>query len=213
MEIKVTLENVGAYLHNAVHQFCNENGLFDDGVDIGEDHQGVSVVIVQEHEQMDRVEGFINELDEGIPSGIYSIDFIKVIFADEVDTCSECGKVIYTIPSYHGWKPDYWMSEYGRVCEQCTLENPEGYIEHLVNNPDSANTFLSNEKLEELGFIKLDEIYENGFHQGMNDDPNKIFNKLKDKYYDIIFNISETSQFYVTFDVYVKQDRELEEVS
>ena len=34
MEIEVTLENVGAYLHNAVHQFCYENGLFDDGVDI-----------------------------------------------------------------------------------------------------------------------------------------------------------------------------------
>jgi len=134
---------------------------------------------------------------------------VECEWSDEWATCGNCGKAVRTSPDCYFWKPYYWLCEGELTCGECILKDPEGigYLEHLENNPYSADTLGVD--WSKYGYILLDEKWENGLHPGMNDKPEEVMAKLL-KYHDSAIFTLETSQFYVTFRAWVKENSEEE---
>ncbi len=128
-------------------------------------------------------------------------------FDDEYSTCNNCYKIIRTSPTHYGWMPNFIYFDHELICGECIREDSSEYLEYILNNPEKANTILDPEVLEKEGYKKHNGEYESGLHIGMDDDPKKVFAKLKDKY-NVIFHLYETSQFYITWHVYTKEKEE-----
>lgn len=95
------------------------------------------------------------------------------------------------------------------MCENCVKENPEDYINELINNYRMANTILSKQELEEQGFERAnDEIYENGLYEGQNDKPEKILHKaLQAKDGEYLFNIvKDYNPFQVVWELWKRKE-------
>lgn len=193
-------------LMKKVNNFLNNSDLFNNGIDIGEDSEGLTYIICQDWKQHDQVEEFLNSIEDKLPEMSRMSDYIELVFSDEYTFCSDCNKVIRTSPTSYGWTPDFWIGDGFIQCKECAKNDPDNYIEYLINNTKAANTLLTHEELTKKGFIKLSEEYQNGFHEGMNDNPTEIYNRLKNQYSEIIFNISDVGQFHTTFEVYVREE-------
>ncbi len=141
-----------------------------------------------------------------VPEGLFELeDVCEWGFEDEYTTCGDCGKAIHTAPEYYEDKPRYVILEGDMLCGNCTHDHHiKEYIELCTNNEKNAiNTrIVSEEELTKLGWKQLSRRYENGFHEGQNDKPSNVLNKLKKKF-DVLFTY-ETSQFDVTFWAWVK---------
>lgn len=123
-------------------------------------------------------------------------------FGDEYSTCSNCNGIIKTSPDYYGSPIQYMSFECAILCREClTIEE---ILPEYVNNPlKCVPSNLFNEYDFEIeGFKKLnEESYERGLHPGQNDDPKTIIKEFEKQYTEIIFLLTETSQFYIKFDV------------
>lgn len=78
-------------------------------------------------------------------------------FEDEYYLCSVCGGVIRTTPGSAFWKQEYYQDFEACmiVCGDCVRANQkekESYVKWLLENPERANTILSQEDLETMGF-------------------------------------------------------------
>lgn len=135
---------------------------------------------------------------------------IELEWSDEWFDCSECGKPIRCNADSYQWKPSYFMfNECEPVCEGCIQENEgliESMLEYLEDNPSFALTLDIDPA--EHGYIKLNEdAYENGWHPGQDDSPNKIAESLRSKGASkFIFTYDESSQFYCRFSVWIHED-------
>ncbi len=142
-----------------------------------------------------------------VPNGLIELD--KIVnwgFEDEHMTCENCGKAIHITPGYYGDRPRYVILECDMLCGDCIHDNyVEEYIELCTNNEKNAiNTqIVSEEELTKLGWKQLSRRYESGLHEGQNDKPINVLNKLKKKF-DVLFTY-ETSQFDITFWAWVKK--------
>ena len=129
-------------------------------------------------------------------------------FSDEYTTCSQCGGLIRTSPDSYSFRPDYFIWEGEINCGDCVREEPEGYINYMIDSNHRchqfvANSLLSQSTLYNMGFVKLDDKFYNGLHQGMNDEPKDVFAQYEDEYW-VIFDF-QNSQFYVEFEVFLKE--------
>lgn len=117
-------------------------------------------------------------------------------FRDEYDTCYHCGKIVNTQP--YG-RPDFVITEYELLCNDCAKESEE-YLQSLINNPKKANTVYEPDELEDLGFTRLDNNYENGWYDRV-DDPTEILDELLQKYPEgeFIFNITSYGNPFATY--------------
>lgn len=142
---------------------------------------------------------------------------IEFGYDDEHTTCTGCGKIIRTSPTHYGWTPDYLITDGEIFCKDCiTFDIVEG---QMLNNPSRCNTIYKEDDFISHGYTKYGRVlpyggfeyeYETGLHEGMNDDPKKVYDQLKDDYKNIIFSITEQSQFYTKWCVYVKNDEQEE---
>lgn len=136
----------------------------------------------------------------------------EIEWLDEWSTCSDCYKAFRTNADSNGWLPCYvWIGECDMVCHQCLLDNSsllDEYLENeLIGNANKAITIdgIAN-SLPELGWRKVEIDYETGLHQGMNDKPQDIAAKLEKSGIDrYIFEVSDASQFYITWQVWVEE--------
>ena len=134
----------------------------------------------------------------------YYIDFVTGDnwgYEDSYFICYDCNKA-YRKPEYG--RQNYWAGDGFIYCEDCVRENhKEEYIDELINNPHNANILLNPNELEEMGFVKIEDDYENGLY-GTCDDPKKIFEKFKNNKAEIIFSIDESNPFAIYFSVWVR---------
>ena len=77
------------------------------------------------------------------------------------------------------------------------------YLISLENNPKTALNIDVN--IPDCYKIVC-EGNENGLHQGMNADPVKLYEQYKTDQNCLLFVISDVSQFYITFDVYERDN-------
>lgn len=127
-------------------------------------------------------------------------------FEDEYDYCTECFKSLRTSPDSYMWLPDWSIvNECERWCSDCIKQNPDVYLQEIINNPRNSNVIFSDSELEDLGFTKLEEKYESGLHEHQTDDPQKILDKLlKEGYEEIIFNITSKGQFDTNYECWYR---------
>lgn len=134
-------------------------------------------------------------------------------WSDEWSTCQDCGRAVRTEADSYSWKPSYViMNECELVCKGCAQDNLEAYEIHLMNNPNVADTFGTD--WSERGWEERDDIYENGFYPGQNDDPRKIAKAIEQERPELnyLFQIGRVGQFDLRFSVWVRpSDYEHEE--
>ena len=141
------------------------------------------------------------------PTGLNTLDhWFEWGFSDEFSTCENCGRSFqYSQSSYDDIPRWALIDGLGIFCHECIRDEfEEEYIESVTNNPEQALkiTIINESRLAELGWKELEGKYENGLHEGMNDDPKSIYNSLKADW-DVLFTFMP-SQFYVSFWAWVK---------
>jgi hypothetical protein len=113
-----------------------------------------------------------------------------------------------TSDSYHWQSSILWTNG-----DYLTPEDDiSDWVDEVVNNPRRClpSHVWSDAQLNELGFEEYKCGFENGWHEGMNDDPVKITEMINNDPYlekpvDILFKLSEASQFYIRFCVMIRE--------
>lgn len=131
-------------------------------------------------------------------------------WSDEWLICYENDMKAYrTSPSGHGWKPYYVIDDTGDTFGGDEIEEDESrqewYVnEYLLNNSKRCNTFSID--FAKHGFEQFNGKFENGFHQGMNDEPSDIAKRIRAEFpnHDYLFSLDDTSQFYITFSAWIR---------
>ena len=179
---------------HAINKIFEKKGI---NADIGIDTEDNDIIIFDSWDDYNKVR-WIEKLYNQLPYG----------YSDEYVSCSNCGKYIDTTPGYHGDIPAYDIFNDDILCEYCIRSQyEEEYIEYCTNNFNVAikTSIISPDRLEELGWTRLDEKYENGLHEYMNYKPEEVYKNVQNRYpgRDIIFDCLP-SQFYVEFGVWIK---------
>ena len=130
---------------------------------------------------------------------------VALEWSDEWCDCSGCSKLFRTQPNSYSWMASYWLHDgIGQYCQDCVLDDPEDYLEHLEGNPRTANTL--NLDLEVHGYRHVKGDYENGLCGGQCDDPHKIAESLEKLGIGrFIFEIDDVAQFGLSFSVWVHE--------
>ncbi len=102
------------------------------------------------------------------------------------------------------------------TCATCILANLEDYLPAYTNDPSKALAFEGIQSaLEDVGFTKYveDETdyypgrYQNGWHRGMDDGPETIALRAENEgWRERIFVVPHVSQFYVDFELWVRDN-------
>jgi hypothetical protein len=193
-----------------VYDHIRENHIWDDiYMDITEDQDDNTYIIVDSHSDIDKLHAVVKEVLDIQEDKFYVDEVLEVeiVFSDEYTTCSDCHKIIRTSPNSYHWQPDFYMGDGFIVCNKCFNEQEdyqEAYIEDKINDPKTAiNGLVSEEQLEQLGFERINEEYESGWYH-KEDNPEEIYDKLSDKYEEIVFFINNVEQFRINFVTFVR---------
>ena len=159
-----------------------------------------SILLANWNNVSDRVQDYLEEAG-------FSLEW-----SDEWIIDYSSGKAYRCVPDSYDWKPAYIQNDWtnGEIIGIDEIENDielmDEYInEYLLNNSYAVSQCDIENRLVELGYTKLDESFENGFHPGQTNEPEKILNYWNDKGYDLVFSGYESSQFYISFEAYVKK--------
>lgn len=132
----------------------------------------------------------------------------EIEWCDEWTECDECGRAVRIQPDSYSWRPSFVLfNDCEIVCSKCVENDTDAYLDHLLNNPETADTFGID--WTEHGFTRNDEIYENGFHPGQNDDPKAIAESLPAGV-DYLFSVDSVGQFDMRFSLWTRTDEETE---
>ena len=127
-------------------------------------------------------------------------------FSDEYSVCEHCNKAFRTSPDSYSWVANYWVGDGFILCEDCVRKDySDEYLESLENNPNTANTILSDDEIEKAGYKKVVADCENGWY-GRRDNPEKMLEREKQNNKDgrYLFSISGKGQFHTDFDMWKK---------
>ncbi len=123
-------------------------------------------------------------------------------WCDEWTSCGQCGKAVRTQPDSYSWLPSFKMCDGGIDCKTCLLEDLESYVDgYLLNRSDTADTFGAD--LGSLGFTRLDEKFETGWHPGQDDDPADVLKKYEASH-NVVFQIDGQGQFDTSWSAWLR---------
>jgi hypothetical protein len=127
-----------------------------------------------------------------------------VEWSDEWSQCEDCNRAVRTSPDSYGWKRYYVIyNDCEIICADCVKDDLNTYEEYLLNKHTKADTFDID--WSERGFTRFnDDSYENGLHAHQTDKPSDIIKQLP-KDCDYLFAIPDVSQFYLTFDCWIRK--------
>ena len=100
------------------------------------------------------------------------------------------------------------------VCTKCLADAEENntdlaelYFDNLVNNPNTANEFLSDEYLEERGFFRAGHVHAVGYYS-RNDNvrPEKVLKEEQKDGKDVIFDIIDKNPFECAYRCFVRKN-------
>jgi len=124
-------------------------------------------------------------------------------FDDEYSFCVNCNAILRTSPDCYQWVAPLWVECEGWACDDCVAKGDfDDYI--LEEYCDKNKALPEAIDLDRLGLVKINkENLQNGFFEGMSDDPNKVIKALSAHDIRVWFKVFP-SQFYVEFDCYVR---------
>ena len=156
-----------------------------------------------------------NNVPEHIAKGLERRGY-TTLWLDEwivVHNQSTCSSEAYrSSPDCYSWTPSYVPSNDGELLGlNEAQEDPEMYFDLLMNDPTRAMTFWGISP-KEHGWVQYDpadetQEYANGLHRGMDDSPAAVLERAQEKYpdHDFMFQISEQSQFYTRFILWMRE--------
>lgn len=106
-------------------------------------------------------------------------------YEDKYCLCSVCGGAIRTTSNSAFWKPDYYKDfeacivVYGD-CVRTNQEEKESYVKWLLDNPERANTILSQKDLESMGFHPYFQQDKFSSIENATESPTRILKKLQE---------------------------------
>ena len=128
---------------------------------------------------------------------------IEIEWSDEWTSCCDCGKLVRTSGDSYSWTRSFTEYDGHVSCHECLESDPEGHLESLEGNPDTANTLSINPG--EHDYVCLGE-FERGFHHGQDGDPGLIAKVLEEQEYSrFLFNIDGVGQFDARFSVWLHE--------
>lgn len=140
---------------------------------------------------------------------------VELEWYDQVDECVSCYKMLRTEPTSYFWQPRYLVSTDGYVCEHCAVEYFEDQLGeddgNYIGNVDKALFAWAIPALKSVGFSHFNGTLQHGWHKGMDDRPADVVEKLsREPDIDMdriewVFVISETSQFYIEFQLWTRE--------
>ena len=203
---------------DTITKILNDNNdidvsIFDDG-----DNEGKQLLVVYGTKSAKRLNELLKEelWDVADETERRDYDCFWIEFAtednwdydDSVFDCSECYKA-YRKDEYNGCGyANYYVGDGYILCENCVKENPDDYINSLVNEPTKANTIFDYGELLKLDFEKVNiDPYANGWYNRV-DNPTKIMAKARAEKpkSEFIFSIRKTyNPFECEFDLYERE--------
>ena len=131
----------------------------------------------------------------------------EIEWSDEWASCQSCNGLVRIIQDSYHWQQSYYTFDFeGLTCHKCIKEHwAEEYIETIENDPHKAITFDIDPC--DYGYTLHESGFEAGWHRHQTADPRAIYDALESKFNYIIFKISGTGQFDITFEVYVKGEK------
>lgn len=135
---------------------------------------------------------------------------------DENDPCDDCGKLMRVKSDSYMWQPQYLRdSECQIVCFDCLDLSDDSVLDDFgyVDDAHKCVPDKLGEKLDGWGWAPYNGVYENGWHPGQTDDPQVIFDKIKEQSPElsIVFRLDEVSQFFIRFTAWTKDRRDDDE--
>ncbi len=143
---------------------------------------------------------------------------VETDFYDEWWVDYETGKAYRTQPNSYTWQSSIQWNE--DVDDYLTPDHDiDEWIAWAVNNPKRCLMRQYRGAIAEAGFEKWEpgnpRDYESGWHPGQTDDPKAVYDEICTRQVrddgpdiDIVFVLDETSQFYVGFSAWVRQQPE-----
>lgn len=147
----------------------------------------------------------ITEIPDILRNGDILEKAFNICFADEYNSCSGCGKLIKTSPSYYGDLPEYLHTDCEILCSDCYTD--DDVIGLYLNDVNKAvNSRQLKKSLEKHGFICYRDNLESGFHPGQTDNPHKISQELEAEIpgAEWIFCIDGAGQFDIRFSLWYR---------
>ena len=137
---------------------------------------------------------------------------IETVYSDCYFYCEYCNENKWTEGGYTSYMR---IVDETCVCTKCLADAEENntdlaelYFDNLVNNPNTANEFLSDEYLEEHGFFRAGRrVHAVGFYRyDDNVRPEKVMEEEQKDGNDVIFDIIDKNPFECEYRWFVRKN-------
>ena len=124
----------------------------------------------------------------------------QAIYANKLMIFLKCFIIAELLYQQRGGKPPRQLGGLKNglwyFAEQNNADLAERYFDELVNNPNRANEFLSDEYLQEKGFEKVHEYHTCGYYRDNdNINPASVLEREQKRGYDVIFQLCSSNPF------------------
>ena len=139
-------------------------------------------------------------------------EHIETVYADSYFYCEYCNENKWTEGGYTSYMR---IVDETCVCTKCLADAEENntdlaelYFDNLVNNPNTANEFLSDEYLEEHGFFHAGRrVHAVGYYsRNDNINPEKVLEEEQKNGNDVIFDIIDINPFECAYRWFVRKN-------
>jgi len=132
---------------------------------------------------------------------------------DEWAICSECMRAVRIQSDSYGWTPHFVVLNENRICIDCLKKNDnimDDFIQDIKNKSNKRVVRYWGIDLKKYGFKQIPgNCFETGLHEHQNADPVVVLKYLRNKGYDVIFSITDKSQFDVNWNVWVSREENI----
>lgn len=169
-------------------------------------------IVAQGWEDIERAEkeiialGLIDDIPDLPRRGNLLEKGFNLVFSDEYTSCSGCGKLLKTSPSYYGDLPEYIINDGEILCGDCYGD--DDIIDLALNDANTAvNIRQLKKSLESHGFKLFRGNLESGFHPGQTDNPRDVSKEIEQLHptADWLFCIDGAGQFDISFSAWYKE--------
>ena len=158
------------------------------------------------HENIDAIENTLRDYFED------GGENMETVYADSYFYCEYCNENKWLDNGYTSY-----MRVVGEecVCTECLADAEENntdlaelYFDNLINNPHTANEFLSDEYLEKFGFFRAGHRAHAVGYYSRNDNvrPEKVLEEEQKDGNDVIFDIIDQNSFECVYRWFVRKN-------
>ena len=137
---------------------------------------------------------------------------IETVYSDSYFYCEHCNKNKWSDNGYTSYMrivdETYVCTDCLAWAEQNNADLAERYFDNLINNPNTANEFLSDEYIKKRGFFRAGHRVHAVGYYSRNDNihPEKVLEEEQKDGNDVIFDIIDKNSFECVYRWYVRKN-------